>query len=309
MTQIELAKAVNLDMANGSVRSDVEFVPSKVFFSAGAEARFFGPEAMFIEPRSWHFLAISEDDANVHAHRNPLTSGEETELFLRYNYAHYRLCQLNESKKSAPSLDTIAEVALWHGRALKARNELVISNLPLIPALAKRMRITGVDFTDLLSEGYMAILRSVDKFNVSRGFKFSTYAYRAITNAFRRLADEAALYQVRFPYVFDTELEKPDKDWKTSGRVSEGDIEVLREALRLNTPGLSGVERHVIGERFPLEAGVRAKTLAGVARLVGLSVERIRQIEAAALLKICKAIKAEVEWNRRANSLDKRLCR
>ena len=52
------------------------------------------------------------------------------------------------------------------------------------------MRLGDVDFAEVVSEGNMALIRAVDKFNVERGFKFSTYACRAILKAFSRTAHE-----------------------------------------------------------------------------------------------------------------------
>jgi DNA-directed RNA polymerase specialized sigma subunit len=51
--------------------------------------------------------------------------------------------------------------------------------------MAKRTRLGDVDFAEIVSEGNMALMRAVDKFNVDKGFKFSTYACRAILKATR----------------------------------------------------------------------------------------------------------------------------
>lgn len=306
MTQIAMANgSACSNEPNGKIinREDIRFVSDDAFSCADAETRFFGFEAMYIEPRRWHFSLKPEDNVGGRVDYPPLTREEEIELFFRYNYARYRLWQLNESKGSAPSLDTIANVALWHERVLRVRSELVTANLPLVPVIAKRMRIMGVSFEDLLSEGYIAVLRSVDKFDVSRGFKFSTYACRSILSAFKRLAGKIACRYARFSFSFDPELEKPEKNWKTE-RVSESNIEVLLEALRRSTPGLSDIEYRIIVERFSLEAGAMGKTLAGVAKLVGLSPERVRQIEAGALKKIYGAIKDDVIMTRKISSCE-----
>ncbi len=74
--------------------------------------------------------------------------------------------------------------------------------------MAKRTRMSEVDFADLVSEGNMALLRAVDKFDAGRGYKFSTYACRAILKAFSRQGMKLSKYRQRFPTDFDPKLEK-----------------------------------------------------------------------------------------------------
>ena len=74
--------------------------------------------------------------------------------------------------------------------------------------MAKRTRMSEVDFADLISEGNMALLRAVDKFDAARGFKFSTYACRAILKAFSRQGVKLSKYRAMFPTDFDPALEK-----------------------------------------------------------------------------------------------------
>ncbi|MEZ6241833.1 MAG: sigma factor [Phycisphaerales bacterium] len=76
--------------------------------------------------------------------------------------------------------------------------------------MAKRTRMSEVDFADLVSEGNMALLRAVDKFDAGRGFKFSTYACRAILKAFSRQGMKLSKYRQRFPTDFDPKLEESD---------------------------------------------------------------------------------------------------
>ena len=73
--------------------------------------------------------------------------------------------------------------------------------------MAKRVRLKDVDFGDQISEGNMALLRAVDKFDASRGFKFSTYACRAILKSFSRQGMKSTRYRQRFPTGFDPSLE------------------------------------------------------------------------------------------------------
>ena len=72
--------------------------------------------------------------------------------------------------------------------------------MPLVLAMVRRIRMPMVEFVDLISEGNKALLRSVEKFDVSRGFKFSTYACRAILKGFSRLATKTGSYRQHFSH-------------------------------------------------------------------------------------------------------------
>ena len=70
-----------------------------------------------------------------------------------------------------------------------------------------KTRAEDMEFADMLGEGNMALLRAVDKFDVSRGFKFSTYACRAILKAFGR-GRKQTKYRQHNPVHFDPEMER-----------------------------------------------------------------------------------------------------
>jgi RNA polymerase primary sigma factor len=78
-----------------------------------------------------------------------------------------------------------------------ARRLLSVSNLRLVVAIAKRYRNRGVSFLDLIQEGNTGLMRAVDKFQYSRGFKFSTYATWWIRQAITRsIADQSRTIRV-----------------------------------------------------------------------------------------------------------------
>jgi len=90
------------------------------------------------------------------------------------------------------------------GTALAARNDLVQRNLRLVISIAKRYRNKGLDYEDLIQEGNTGLIRAADKFDPSRGLKFSTYATWWIRQSITRaLADQSRL--IRIP-VHVTEL-------------------------------------------------------------------------------------------------------
>jgi RNA polymerase primary sigma factor len=146
-----------------------------------------------------------------------------------------------------------------------------------------------LDYNELISEGNFALLRSVDKFDCARGFKFSTYACRAILKAFSRVALRTSRYRGRFPTEFDPTLEKSDFVERRRGDVEAECVDEIRDILAHNRASLNDMEQTVIRERFALDAApdnAKPKTLEQVGELIGVTKERVRQIQNKALRKI-----------------------
>ncbi len=222
--------------------------------------------------------------------KTTLSAADEVKLFLRYNYARYRLGLLAHAQQRRFSKARAKNMETWYRRAQEARTMIVEANMALVLAMAKRSWVPNVEFSDLVSEGNMALLRSVEKFDVSRGFKFSTYACRAILKSFNRLATKTGRYRQHFPTEYNPELERSDYDVKKHETQREDSIESLREILAANQANLTQVEQTIVTERFALISRGKARTLNEVGKMVGLTNERVRQIQNLALEKIRTAL-------------------
>jgi len=269
----------------------VDYVPDEMFQAATADEDLFGREAERIEIPWWtNFPEVAEDVPAARGRRTRLSAKEEAVLFLRYNYARHRLSGLLEAQRRRASTSRAREMIRWHQRVMKARADLVRANLALVLAMAKRTRIPNVEFGEVVSEGNMALLRAVEKFDVSRGFKFSTYACRAILKSFNRLATKTGRYRQRFPTEYDAEMERSDYDVNRHELERADSVEAVREILVRNRARLNDVERTIVMERFAIATRGKRKTLAEVGRMVGLTNERVRQIQNLALIKIRQAL-------------------
>jgi len=228
----------------------------------------------------------------------PLTAQQEVELFLHYNYARYKIYQLYRKYRHTRLSVTVARQLLaWKRYELKARSQIVQGNVPLVLALGKRTRLTGVDFTEFISEGNMALIRSVPKFDCARGFKFSTYACRAILKSFSRVASKTSRYRSRFPVEFDPALEKSDYQDVKRQDFEMDCVDELRSILGTNLAELSDVERTVICQRFGIGDDGQTtahKTLEEVGKVVGVTKERVRQIQNRALRKLRCALEENI---------------
>jgi RNA polymerase primary sigma factor len=103
-----------------------------------------------------------------------------------------------------PSTSDIAQLQAQRAAGLQARSRLVEANLRLVISIAKRYRHRGVSFLDLIQEGNAGLVKAIEKFDVSRGLRVSTYATWWIRQAIgRSIADQART--IRIPvHVYET---------------------------------------------------------------------------------------------------------
>jgi RNA polymerase sigma factor (sigma-70 family) len=158
-----------------------------------------------------------------------------------------------------------------------AKNDFVQSNLRLVTAIAKKYRGRGRSYPDLIQEGNMGLMRAVDKFNYRLGFRFSIYANWWIRQTISRSVAAGD----------DAESclgDRIEDDHAADSRSKVIDLH-LQEELRRILATLSPIEEKIIRMRF----GIRKKSdhpREETARFFGVSNERIRQIEVAALRKL-----------------------
>jgi RNA polymerase sigma factor (sigma-70 family) len=266
------------------------FMDSPIFLRKEIEQELFDFET---EPQlpmvSWYQPTRDEAvDETMSAAPQLMKGPEERLMFLRFNYSKLRLCKLQRLiKKSGLTRKRADEFLFWHRRFEHFREYLVRTNLALVLAMAKRTRLGDVDFAEIVSEGNMALIRAVDKFNVDRGFKFSTYACRAILKAFSRTALKSSRHRTRFPVEFEPEMEKSDWTDRRRDAVEEDCIDELKAIVDRNLADLSQVEETVIRRRFNWKQEEDSPlTLEEVGQIIGVTKERVRQIQNKALMKI-----------------------
>ena len=270
------------------------------FTDSDIEDRLFGGPARYAGPKSTRFVEDpdSVSDAVASGERVPTLSFEkEQRLFLRFNFARKQVVTvLRDYSGKRLSAPATRKLLAWGHRMLAARGVIVRLNLPLVLAMAKRTRLSNMDFNELVSEGNMALLRSVEKFDCGRGFKFSTYSCRAILKSFSRVAMRASRYRGTFPTEFDPAMERSDFLERQREGLAGDCVDELKEIFLQNLAGLSDVERTVISERFalaPLGSEPNApKTLEQVGTLIGVTKERVRQIQNNALRKMRVALES-----------------
>jgi len=262
---------------------------SPLLHTKGVEQTLFSEDAEKALPLvAWYQPTREELESSTLGAPQLMSTQEEKLMFLRFNYCKMRLGRLQRSiKREGLTKERGEQFMEWHRRFEHYREYLVRTNLALVLAMAKRTRLGDVDFSEIVSEGNMALMRAVDKFNVDKGFKFSTYACRAILKAFSRTAQKHTRYRGRFPVEFEPEMEKSDWADKRRDIVEDECIDELKTIVNRNLADLSNVEQTVLRRRFNWEQKSESPlTLEEVGKIIGVTKERVRQIQNKALLKI-----------------------
>ncbi|MCC6661931.1 MAG: sigma-70 family RNA polymerase sigma factor [Phycisphaerales bacterium] len=275
-----------------------DFIDSPAFYEKGAEKKIYDEAPDIQKPDTSWYHPVMDDLSSAKgrtvksSQQVILTGAEERVLFYQFNYARYRVWKLQEdvgeSASKKPTPEQATDILRWYRRADIIREQIAETNLALVLAMAKRTRMSEVDFADLVSEGNMALLRAVDKFDAGRGYKFSTYACRAILKAFSRQGMKLSKYRQRFPTDFDPKLERSNF-LETKRHTFERDAaDEVKRIVMDNRADLTDVERTVIEHRFGLESGEQEKpmTLEQVGQIIGVTKERVRQIQNKAMEKI-----------------------
>jgi RNA polymerase sigma factor (sigma-70 family) len=263
---------------------------SPLFKQRGVEKELFTEPIPELPKTDWYQPTREDVLGDGTASPQLMKPAEEQLMFRRFNYCKYKLGKLQKkiaASEEGLTRESAEELVMWFDRFEHFREYLTRTNLALVLAMAKRTRLGDIDFAEVVSEGNMALLRAVDKFSVDRGFKFSTYACRAILKAFSRTALKHSRHRTRFPVEFEPDLEKSDWSDRRRDAIEEDCVDELKQIVDRNLADLSQVEQTVIKRRFNWEqADETPLTLEEVGQIIGVTKERVRQIQNKALAKI-----------------------
>jgi RNA polymerase primary sigma factor/RNA polymerase sigma factor len=218
-----------------------------------------------------------------------LTRAQEAHLFRKMNYLKYKAAklrsQLDPSQPKSSLMDMIDE---HYAEAVVTKNQILRANLRLVVSIAKRYIRPAENFFELVSDGNMSLMRAAEKFDFARGYKFSTYASWAIMKNFARTIPDEYRHRDRFR-TSNAEMFSTVEDART-GQYEQESAQLQRQSqVQGILKGLDERERQIVTSRFGLGHGQQPLTLKQVGAAMGVTKERIRQIQCRAMGILRKA--------------------
>jgi len=179
----------------------------------------------------------------------------------------------------------------WLRRYLDLRDRIVVGNRKLIYRAVRRRMAVSNRADDLIGDCHIVLIQAVAAYNPWMGVRFSTYAYTCLVRALSRLSRRIAADWLGRSLSLDAVAGAEPAGWNEAAEPAG--IGRVEEYLRDDHPLLSSREKAIIRRRFNLAGPARGQTLEKVGRAMGLSKERVRQVQATALGKLRQALLGE----------------
>ena len=197
-----------------------------------------------------------------------LTGDQEQSLFRKLNCIKHLMAQASELGNDSNRVDKLNEMLL------ETRNQIVEANMRLVFSLVKKYENPGsIEFDELLSAGYSALIRAVDLFDFRRGSKFSTYAYTSIQRScfghFRRESKRRERIQIDAEAHTDA-VSSDNSPVPFAGEEAESIEKLLKH--------LGPRERYILTARFGIGAHHDGLTFRKIGKKLGISGTRVAQI-------------------------------
>jgi RNA polymerase primary sigma factor len=218
-------------------------------------------------------------------YRTPLlTPAKERALFLKFNYHKFEF--VTARRNLEPQFTRSRDLGVLEGhfrKAVETKNAIVRANLRLVVSVARKHLRPGMSLMELVSEGNLVLMRAVESFDTHRGHRFSTYATFALMKGFARTVPEMLAH--RSAGAEEGVLNSiPDPRHSTRAEHFADREQVGQLLSRLDDR-----ERDVLLAHYGLGDRRSPATFDEVGTRLGLSKQRVRQIEKLALAKLRQA--------------------
>ncbi|MFO0428509.1 MAG: sigma-70 family RNA polymerase sigma factor [Planctomyces sp.] len=288
------------DRAASLLKQEIRFVYSPEFELRGTSEEVVGEALELVQSlraagaaeREAAELQSSDDNSDSSVIRawnsgDPLLTAEnERVLFQALNLLRYQVNQLR-SRLSAvrPRTALVESIEEKIRSAELIREQLVRSNLRLVTSIARKFAASGTEVDEFSSDGCSILLGAIDRFDISRGFRFSTYATHSIQRHFFRAWRVRQRRKERFPNASGEILSEVPQE-ATAEPICSDPESVVSGLMARADQVLDAREHRILVDRFGLTASGRASTLREIAGDLGISKERVRQLQLKALEKL-----------------------
>ncbi len=287
-TRTSMYRVISEVRAEQLMKQAQDYIYNPSFDDRGQEADILGPmpgQAAFEEQRANMRVPKDVPPELAALYEVPLLNKEqEQHMFRQMNFLKHKLKKVVDRFRNADGTVNPAKVRIEDLEAVERLQEkvtavkdlLISCNMRLVVSIAKRHAGQTDNFFELLSDGNMSLMRAVEKFDYSRGNKFSTYASWAIMKNFARSIPEEKTRKERYVTGRD-ELFDVAPDTRTDEHELLSTAQAATFRVNRLLEHLTPRDREIVRLRAGLD-GSEPKTLEQIGQQLGITKERVRQL-------------------------------
>ncbi len=289
-TRTSIYRVINEVRAKRLLNQPLDYIPSPAFDDPKLEPEILGPmpdQEEFEAHRRQMRIPRDAPPELAPLYEMPLlTREQEAHLFRKMNYLKHKAHQLRQRldphRARTQELDRIEDL---ERQANEVKEQLINCNMRLVVSIAKRHVAQTDNFFELLSDGNVSLIRAVEKFDYTRGNKFSTYASWAIMKNFARSIPEEKHRRERYVTGHE-ELFDVAPDTRTDEQECLATAEQASHRVHRLLSLLDPREREIIRLRAGLDSGAEPMTLEKIGEQMSITKERVRQLHVRAMKKM-----------------------
>ena len=230
-----------------------------------------------------------------------LSKPQEQHLFRKMNYLKFRATRLLDSMKTPGGrinsqklrTESLDQIDAFLKQANEIKDILIGCNMRLVVSIAKKHSGQTDNFFELLSDGNVSLMRAVEKFDYSRGNKFSTYASWAIMKNYARSIPDEKTRRERF-VTGNEDLFDAAADIRTDEQEIVAAAEQASTKVNRLLEYLDPREREIIRLRAGIDTN-EGMTLEKIGEKLGITKERVRQLNVRAMKKLRSLVEGQKE--------------
>jgi RNA polymerase primary sigma factor len=289
-TRTSVYRVINETRAERLLEQPLEYIPHPSFDDPSLEGEILAPMPGLeeFEQKKREMRVPKDVQPELSSlYDNPLLNKEqEQHLFRKMNFLKYKAARLREGlDPTRARIQDLKQIEELQEQAADIKELLIACNMRLVASIAKRHSGQTDNYFELLSDGNMSLLRAVEKFDFGRGNKFSTYASWAIMKNFARSIPEEKHRRERY-LTGHEELFDAAPDNRTDEQECLASAEQAANRVNRLLEYLDPRERQIIRMRAGLDNGTKAMTLEEIGQELGITKERVRQLNVRIMKKL-----------------------